>query len=144
MGQVSACVVATKVIGKNARKRQTIRNQFEAMFGEDGPFPGGICEALSALNPVKEAKPRHSAFLLPIDAVLQGSRNLRLSSDLRKPVSLVVFAKFPYQVVGFIRLNNLGIDRVPLEPWNTLILLLHPLSVFSHNSSKGQGYHYRP
>ena len=104
MGQVSACVVVTKVIAKNARKRQSIRNQFEAMFGEDGPFPGGICEALSALNPVKEAKPRHCPFLLPIDAVLQGSGNLRLSSDLRKPVSLVMFANFPYQVVGFTRL----------------------------------------
>ena len=74
------------------------------MFGEDGPFPGGICEALSALNPVKEAKPRHCPFLLPIDAVLQGSGNLRLSSDLRKPVRLAMFANFPYHVVGFIRL----------------------------------------
>ena len=144
LGQASAYVVVTKVIGKHAPKIQSIRIQFEATFGKDGPLTGGIWEALSSLNPVKKAKPCHGAFLLPFDAVLHGLRNLRLSSDLRKPASLVMFANSQYKVVRFHQTYNLGIARISLEPLKVLKLLLHPLSVFSHNASKGHVYNCCP
>jgi len=77
LGQASASVMATNIIGKNANDIQSVRNNLEAMLKEDGPSPGGIWEALSALSPAKEVKPRHGAILLPFDAVLKGLKDLK-------------------------------------------------------------------
>ena len=77
LGQASASVMATNIIGKNAKDIQSVRNNLEAVLKEDGPSPEGIWEALSALSPAKEAKPRHGAILLPFDAVLKGLKDLK-------------------------------------------------------------------
>ena len=77
LGQASASVLAKNVIGKNNTDIQTVRDQLEAMLIKNGPPPPGVWEALSALNPAKDAKPRHGAILLPFDAVLKGLEDLK-------------------------------------------------------------------
>ena len=77
LGQASASVVATNVIGTNARDIQSVRDQLESMLRENGEPPGGVWGALSALNPAKDAKPRHGAILLPFNAVLKGFKDLK-------------------------------------------------------------------
>lgn len=72
LGQAAASVVAAQVIGKDAEAIQHVRDQVAAMLAESGPPPGGEWSDLSALQPAKNAKPRHGAILLPFDAVLRG------------------------------------------------------------------------
>lgn len=72
LGQASASVVADLVIGRDAAELQAVRDQLAAMLSEGAPPPGGDWAALSALQPAKDAKPRHGAILLPFDAVLKG------------------------------------------------------------------------
>ncbi len=75
LGQAAASVVAAQVIGKDAEAIQHVRDQVAAMLAEGGPPPGGEWSDLSALQPAKNAKPRHGAILLPFDAVLRGLRS---------------------------------------------------------------------
>ena len=77
LGQASASVLANNVIGKNADDIQNIRDQLEAMLLDNGAPPEGHWKALNALQPAKDAKPRHGAILLPFDAVLKGLRDFK-------------------------------------------------------------------
>jgi len=77
LGQASASVLAINVIGKNANDIQRVRDQLEAMLLDNGAPPKGHWKALNALQPAKDAKPRHGAILLPFDAVLKGLRDFK-------------------------------------------------------------------
>lgn len=70
LGQASASVMAQAAIGKTRQDIQDIRDQVEQML-QGGAAPDGEWEALAALAPAKDAKPRHGAILLPFDAVLK-------------------------------------------------------------------------
>jgi NifU-like protein involved in Fe-S cluster formation len=72
LGQAAASVVAAQVVGKDAAAIQEVRDQVAAMLTEDGPPPASDWSDLAALQPAKNAKPRHGAILLPFDAVLKG------------------------------------------------------------------------
>ena len=76
LGQASASVLANNVIGKNA-DIQNVRDQLEAMLLDNAAPPRGHWKALNALQPAKDAKPRHGAILLPFDAVLKGLRDFK-------------------------------------------------------------------
>ena len=76
LGQASASVLARNVINKNTKDIQYVRDQLEAMLKSAAPPPRGVWEALSALEPARDAKPRHGAILLPLDAVLKGLEDL--------------------------------------------------------------------
>ena len=77
LGQASASVLANNVVGKNADDIQNIRDQLEEMLLDNGAPPKGHWKALNALQPAKDAKPRHGAILLPFDAVLKGLRDFK-------------------------------------------------------------------
>jgi len=71
LGQAAAAVMAKVVIGKTKEDIQSVRNQVDAMLKDGGAAPEGDWQALAALAPAKDAKPRHGAILLPFDAVLK-------------------------------------------------------------------------
>lgn len=77
LGQAVAAVMAAAVIGKSAEEIDAARQVLEAMLIKDGPPPDGDWEALAALAPAKNAKPRHGAILLPFDAVLKAVEESR-------------------------------------------------------------------
>lgn len=71
LGQAAASVMAAQVIGKDAAEIAAVRAVVEAMLKSGGAPPDGDWRALAALQPAKDAKARHGAILLPLDAVLK-------------------------------------------------------------------------
>ena len=70
LGQSSASVLGSTVIGRTRDEIQTGRNQLNAMLKEGGPVPDAPFAALEALLPAREFKNRHASILLAWDATL--------------------------------------------------------------------------
>jgi NifU-like protein involved in Fe-S cluster formation len=71
LGQASASVMASAVVGKSKSDIQSIRDEVQEMLIKGTLIPEGDWSALIALAPAKELKSRHGAILLPFDAVLK-------------------------------------------------------------------------
>ncbi|MDB5540603.1 MAG: NifU [Devosia sp.] len=72
LGQTSAAVVATNVVGTPAAEFRRVRDEMTAMLKADGPPPSGEKWAdLRYLEPVREYRPRHTSTLLVFDAVCE-------------------------------------------------------------------------
>ncbi|MBK8084096.1 MAG: iron-sulfur cluster assembly scaffold protein [Devosia sp.] len=70
LGQTSAAIVATHVIGTPAAEFRRVREEMTAMLKADGPPPGGEkWEDLRYLEPVRDYRPRHTSTLLVFEAV---------------------------------------------------------------------------
>ena len=72
LGQASASVVANNIIGKSSSDLTLVKEELEAMLKNQGPPPPGDWSPLCALQPAKDAQPRHGAILLPFTTVLKG------------------------------------------------------------------------
>ncbi|MEO8759090.1 MAG: iron-sulfur cluster assembly scaffold protein [Devosia sp.] len=70
LGQTSAAIVATNVVGTSTAEFRALREQMTAMLKADGPPPGGRWADLSYLEPVRDYAPRHNSTLLVFDAVV--------------------------------------------------------------------------
>lgn len=70
LGQTSAAIVATNVIGATADEMRQLRGQMYAMLKAGGPPPGGKWDDLKYLEPVRDYRPRHTSTLLVFDAVV--------------------------------------------------------------------------
>ncbi|WP_368188038.1 iron-sulfur cluster assembly scaffold protein [Aestuariibius sp. HNIBRBA575] len=70
LGQASASVFASHVIGKSLDDIQTLRDQLFAMLTADGPVPDAPFDGYQVLIPAREYKNRHASILLAIDATL--------------------------------------------------------------------------
>ena len=70
LGQTSAAIVATNVIGTRPDELRLVRTQMYAMLKSDGAPPTGRWDDLKYLQPVKDYKPRHTSTLLVFDAVV--------------------------------------------------------------------------
>lgn len=72
LGQTSAAVVATNVVGTPIEEFRRVRDEMTAMLKEDGPPPSGERWIdLKYLEPVREYRPRHTSTLLVFDAVCE-------------------------------------------------------------------------
>ncbi len=72
LGQTSAAIVATHIIGTPASEFLRVREEMTAMLKADGPPPAGEKWAdLRYLEPVREYRPRHTSTLLVFDAVAE-------------------------------------------------------------------------
>lgn len=72
LGQTSAAVVASHVVGTTASEFRRVRDEMTAMLKADGPPPSGERWAdLKYLEPVREYRPRHTSTLLVFDAVCE-------------------------------------------------------------------------
>ena len=70
LGQSSASVLGSTVIGATRDQIQTARDQLHAMLKADGPVPDAPFDGLEALMPAKDYKNRHASILLAWDATL--------------------------------------------------------------------------
>jgi NifU-like protein involved in Fe-S cluster formation len=70
LGQTSAAIVATNVVGTPADEMRLVRTQMYAMLKATGTPPGGKWNDLRYLEPVRDYRPRHTSTLLVFDAVV--------------------------------------------------------------------------
>jgi NifU-like protein involved in Fe-S cluster formation len=70
LGQSSASVLGSQVIGRTREELATGRAQLEAMLKKGGAAPEAPFEELQVLQPAKDYKNRHASILLAWDATL--------------------------------------------------------------------------
>jgi NifU-like protein involved in Fe-S cluster formation len=70
LGQASASVLASHVIGASRDEIAKARGELAAMLKSGGPAPGAPFEALEVLQPARDYKNRHASILLAWDATL--------------------------------------------------------------------------
>ena len=71
LGQTSAAIVATNVVGTPVGEFRALREQMTAMLKANGTPPGGRWADLAYLEPVRDYAPRHTSTLLVFDAVAE-------------------------------------------------------------------------
>jgi NifU-like protein involved in Fe-S cluster formation len=72
LGQTSAAIVATNVVGTPVSEFRRVRDEMTAMLKTDGAPPTGERWGdLKYLEPVREYRPRHTSTLLVFDAVCE-------------------------------------------------------------------------
>lgn len=70
LGQTSAAIVATHIVGTPVAEFRALREQMTAMLKADGAPPTGKWADLAYLEPVRDYPPRHTSTLLVFDAVV--------------------------------------------------------------------------
>ncbi|WP_282168340.1 iron-sulfur cluster assembly scaffold protein [Ruegeria atlantica] len=71
LGQASASVVGSAVIGTTRAQIETARDQLSAMLKKDGPAPDAPFNGLEVLMPARDYKNRHASILLALDAIAE-------------------------------------------------------------------------
>ena len=71
LGQASASVVGSGVVGRTRAEIEAARDQLKAMLKSDGPVPDVPFDGLEVLLPAREYKNRHASILLAIEATLE-------------------------------------------------------------------------
>lgn len=71
LGQTSAAIVATHIVGTPAEEFRAVRQQMTDMLKADGQPPAGKWDDLKYLEPVRDYRPRHTSTLLVFDAVAE-------------------------------------------------------------------------
>ena len=70
LGQTSAAIVATHLVGTPVEEFRRVHDEMTAMLKDNGPPPAGDRWAdLKYLEPVRDYRPRHTSTLLVFDAV---------------------------------------------------------------------------
>ncbi len=70
LGQSSASIVATNIIGAKTDELRDLKASMYAMLKENGPVPEGRFGDLSYLAPVRDYGARHASTLLVFDALV--------------------------------------------------------------------------
>jgi NifU-like protein involved in Fe-S cluster formation len=70
LGQSSASILASHVIGASGAELRKARDEMRAMLKENAAPPQGRFEELKFLEPVRDYKARHASTLLAFDAVV--------------------------------------------------------------------------
>lgn len=76
LGQASASVLGSVVIGRNLTELQEARAGLNAMLTENAPGPEAPFDALKMLIPAREFKNRHASILLALDATIEAFKSL--------------------------------------------------------------------
>ncbi len=71
LGQASAAVIGSVVIGATRHQIETARDQLKAMLKEGGPVPDAPFDGLEVLIPARDFKNRHASILLVIEATAE-------------------------------------------------------------------------
>jgi NifU-like protein involved in Fe-S cluster formation len=81
LGQASAAILGSNVLGASLAELELARDQFSAMLKSGGSPPNGRFSDLAMLAPVKDYPARHASTLLAfeatVDAVRQASTRTR-------------------------------------------------------------------
>jgi len=70
LGQTSAAIVATHIVGTPMAEFRALRGQMTDMLTATGTPPSGKWSDLAYLEPVRDYPPRHTSTLLVFDAVV--------------------------------------------------------------------------
>ena len=70
LGQATASVVGSNIIGRSREQIQKAFNQLSAMLREEGPPPEHPFNDLYLLEPARKYKNRHASILLSLEATL--------------------------------------------------------------------------
>ena len=70
LGQSSASILASHVIGASGADLRKVRDEMRAMLKDNATPPRGRFEELKFLEPVRDYKARHASTMLPFDAVV--------------------------------------------------------------------------
>ncbi|MBL4646120.1 MAG: iron-sulfur cluster assembly scaffold protein [Rhizobiales bacterium] len=70
LGQSSASIVATSIIGASLDEMRALKTTMYAMLKKGGPAPEGRFADLSYLMPVRDYGARHASTLLVFDAIV--------------------------------------------------------------------------
>ena len=71
LGQASASVVGSAVIGTTRAQIETARDQLAMMLKQEGPAPDAPFDGLEVLMPARDYKNRHASILLALDATAE-------------------------------------------------------------------------
>ncbi len=71
LGQASASVVGSAIIGTTRAQVETARDQLAAMLKQNGPAPDAPFDGLEVLMPARDYKNRHASILLALDATVE-------------------------------------------------------------------------
>ena len=71
LGQATASVIGSVVVGLTPKDIQRGRDQRAAMLKEGEPVPTAPFEGLKVLEPARDYKNRHASILLTFDAILE-------------------------------------------------------------------------
>ena len=84
LGQTSAAIVASHVVGTPVEEFRTLRQQMTAMLKADGAPPAGSrWTDLAYLEPVRDYAPRHTSTLLVFDAVVEALDKIEAGQAVR-------------------------------------------------------------
>jgi len=71
LGQASASILASKVIGRTKSEIAEARDQLKDMLKNDGPVPEAPFSAYEVLIPARDFKNRHASIMLALDATVE-------------------------------------------------------------------------
>ncbi|WP_068114826.1 iron-sulfur cluster assembly scaffold protein [Tropicimonas marinistellae] len=71
LGQASAAILGSQVIGRDRAEIERARNQLAAMLRQGGPVPDAPFNGLEVLLPARDFTNRHASILLAYDATLE-------------------------------------------------------------------------
>ncbi len=71
LGQASASVVGSAILGATRAQVETARDQLVAMLKQDGPPPDAPFDGLEILIPARDYKNRHASIRLALEATLE-------------------------------------------------------------------------
>ncbi|MCA0872094.1 iron-sulfur cluster assembly scaffold protein [Seohaeicola saemankumensis] len=71
LGQASASVVGSAIIGATREQVETARDQLKKMLKQDGPAPDAPFDGLEVLMPARDYKNRHASILLVLEATAE-------------------------------------------------------------------------
>jgi NifU-like protein involved in Fe-S cluster formation len=80
LGQTSAAIVATNIVGTPVAEFRSLRDAMTAMLKAGGAPPSGRWSDLAYLEPVRDYGPRHTSTLLVFDAVVEALDKIEASS----------------------------------------------------------------
>jgi NifU-like protein involved in Fe-S cluster formation len=79
LGQASAAVLGSHVIGASLEEIKTARDALRAMLKDHGPAPTGRFADLAVLEVVRDYPARHASTLLAFEAALSAAEQAHLS-----------------------------------------------------------------
>ena len=71
LGQASASVVGSAIIGATRTQVETARDQLKAMLKNGGPAPDAPFDGLEVLIPARDYKNRHASIMLALESTLE-------------------------------------------------------------------------
>lgn len=79
LGQASAAILRTNVVGENVNSISQTRNELEQALKGGAAMPSHWPE-LALLMPAKDYPSRHAAILLPYDALLAATERMKIAN----------------------------------------------------------------